>query len=286
MLRAHPEHLGALVALRHPGLRVATGLVPDDSVLRAVDSEAVRPDAVFVAPDAGPWVVLEVQRGRDPDKAWRWPLAVSLLLDQRRVMGDLVVVTTRREVTSWAQVVVRHRGPLGSVLSLSPLVVQLTPEVAQRLLDPSRPELAFYAAWAVKGDESPEARAVIETSLTLTGALPPTLREAQLRAILNTLSDAMVASLTESAMNLEDIPESPAARALRLAFETRGAARGKAEGKAEAVLAVLSARGLVATEPQVAAVLGCRDATVLDAWLRAVASVQDVDALLASAPRR
>lgn len=81
-------------------------------------------------------------------------------------------------------------------------------------------------------------------------------------------------------MNIEDIPESPAVRALRLALEARGAARGKAE----AVLAVLSARSLAATEPQVTAILGCRDAVVLDAWLRVVASVPSVDALLGIAP--
>lgn len=69
----------------------------------------------------------------------------------------------------------------------------------------------------------------------------------QIRAVL---SEAMLASLRELAMDPSKAPEAPASRRFRLFFEKRGRAEGKAEGKIEgkqeALLAVLDARVPVA----------------------------------------
>ncbi|MBI5513821.1 MAG: hypothetical protein HY909_08640 [Deltaproteobacteria bacterium] len=283
MLRAHPEHLAALVALQSGQVALPATLALDDSVLRGAEAAEVRPDAVYLAPD-GAWVVLEVQRAQDPAKARRWPLMAALLLDRRGVLGELLVLTTQPHVAAWAQEVAVHRSPAGCMLAMVPVVVLLAGELLGRLLDPRAPALAFYAAWAVKDKDTLDARLTVWNALELTRELPAELRAAQARAILRVLSDATLAWLKDTLMTLDDIPDGPALRAWTLELETKGIEKGLARGKAEAVLAVLSARGLAATEPQVAAVLGCRDAAVLDAWLRAVASVPSVDALLASAP--
>ncbi|MBI5517509.1 MAG: hypothetical protein HY909_27310 [Deltaproteobacteria bacterium] len=87
------------------------------------------------------------------------------------------------------------------------------------------------------------------------------------------LRPSIVAALPE-----EVIMHSPFLQEIR----AEGKAEGEAKGKAEALLAVLAARGLAATEAQAAAVLACRDLARLDAWLRVVASVTSVDQLLAA----
>lgn len=81
------------------------------------------------------------------------------------------------------------------------------------------PELALFAAWAMQHRHGPEARRVVERALELTERLPRPLRGAQQRAILSVLSERMMALLREAAVNPDKIPETPAARRLRLFLE-------------------------------------------------------------------
>jgi hypothetical protein len=225
-----------------------------------------------------------VQRKRDAAKARRWPLAMSILLDQRRVLGDLFVVTARRDVAAWAKSVSQHRARAGSALVLTPVVVLLAGKVLDALLDPKRPELAFFAAWAMQARKGKAARAVVRRSLELTEALPEPLRRAQVRAIFNVLSQAMLAWLKEASVSTETFPESPWVRAWRLELEatgrSKGIAAGKAEGKAEGVLMVLRTRGLAVTDAQVAVVRACRDLAQLDGWLCGAVTATSAEALL------
>ncbi len=68
-------------------------------------------------------------------------------------------------------------------------------------------------------------------------------------------------------------------------WEQKAIKKGKAEGKAEAVVTVLECRGLSPTATQRKQILQCKDATLLDAWLRNAAAVVDVKTLLASRRR-
>ncbi|WP_437602398.1 hypothetical protein WMF28_12340 [Sorangium sp. So ce590] len=72
------------------------------------------------------------------------------------------------------------------------------------------------------------------------------IRDLMPRQIRAVLSEAMLASLRELAMDPSKAPEAPASRCFRLFFEKRGRAEVKAEGKQEALLAVLDARVPVA----------------------------------------
>ncbi|GGO28353.1 hypothetical protein GCM10010116_56810 [Microbispora rosea subsp. aerata] len=57
-------------------------------------------------------------------------------------------------------------------------------------------------------------------------------------------------------------------------------AKGKAEGQAEAILTVLSARGIEVSEDLSEKIRKCNDLDRLAAWLRAAATVDSSDALL------
>ncbi|MBI5518396.1 MAG: hypothetical protein HY909_31785 [Deltaproteobacteria bacterium] len=273
-LQEDPSLLRRLLALA--GRRVPLrGMTVEDTAVRWVASAEVRPDLLYSGP-RGAWLAVEVQRQLDRAKPRRWLLLTAVLADQRGVMGDLLVVTASPAVARWAQRF-HHRGRSGSEVQLRPTVLLLAGGTLEALLDPKRPALAFLAAWAMQDRRGAAARRVVRRALALTEGLPEGLREAQVRAILNVLSAPMLAYLKEAAVDINKIPESPWVKAWRLELE----ARGEARGKAEAVLAVLSARGLAVSDAQRARVVACQDRAQLDTWLRAVAAVTSTDELLA-----
>jgi hypothetical protein len=115
----------------------------------------------------------------------------------------------------------------------------------------------------------------VERAFELTERLPRALRGAQMRAILSVLSERMLALLKEASMNPDKIPETPAARKLRLFLEAQGRKKGRAEGRTEgraeglqdALLAMLRARGLSPSQEDEARIRACVDTAKLDRWI-------------------
>ncbi len=287
-LRDHPEWLDALlVALGHR--RLAPNMVPADTALRMVDPVEVHPDLVLVANESSAWALVEVQLGREDDKGRRVLVAASLMLDQRRVMGDVVIITHERHVARWSARAVEFEGAGGTRLSLAPIVVLLTGDEAEALLATGRPELALFAAWAVHDRHGPKARRVVERAIaTVERSESEPLRATLVRSILNVLDASMIEWLREKwVMNANAIPESPAFRALRMELEAiaeargraDGEARGRAEGAKRALLTVLAARGLALSPEQRAQIETCIDMPTLDQWLERAVSAVSVDDL-------
>ncbi len=177
-----------------------------------------------------------------------------------------------------SQRVVEFEGAGGTRLALAPIVVSLTGAEAETLLATGRPELAFFAAWAVHDRSGPKARRVVERAIaTVERSESEPLRAALVRSILNVLDAPMIERLREKwIMNANAIPESPAFRALRLELE----AIGEARGEKRALLRVLGARGLPVSESQRAHIESCTDVAALDGWLERAVSVASVDELL------
>ncbi|MFO0610393.1 MAG: hypothetical protein U0324_44950 [Polyangiales bacterium] len=94
-------------------------------------------------------------------------------------MGDVFVVTHTRATARWAAVVASVVGPQGTELSLKPVVILLTRDVAKWLLATGRPELAVFATWAVHHQKDPQAVKVVERALlTVNRARVGALRDA------------------------------------------------------------------------------------------------------------
>jgi hypothetical protein len=289
LLHDHPALLSALLQ-KLTGVAPTGPLAPADANLRFADPEEVRPDLVFHA-QRPRWILLELQNRVDPDKAARWILAVAVQLAATGSMGDLIVLTASPRVASWAKGIAHARGDLGTAVGLEPVVLLIAGKVIDLLLDDAHPELAFFAAWAVRARRGPEAKSVVSRAAVLTNRLPVPLRDAAVRAIVAVLGEPMLAYLRELSMNPDHLPETRAGRRFRMFFEekgkTEGKAEGKAEGKREAVLAVLEARGLAMSEAQRAVVAACSDATVLAQWIvRAATASSAAEVLAQSAPRR
>ena len=157
-----PALLEALLT-RMRGASLPPGLAPVDSNVRFVKAAEVRPDLLLAGEGeaCGPWAIVELQRTIDPDKQRRWLLAVSVLLDQTGVLGDLIVITARRGPSrAWARrvahVVTTARRPASRS---RPIVLHLGASEVTLLLDEQHPGLALFAAWAMHHRHGPGARA-------------------------------------------------------------------------------------------------------------------------------
>ncbi|WP_437735624.1 hypothetical protein [Sorangium sp. So ce1335] len=114
------------------------------------------------------------------------------------------------------------------------------------------------------------------------------------------LSERMLELLREASMNPDKIPETPAARKLRLFLEAQGRKKGRAEGEAkgraegraegeangrqDALLTLLRARGLSPSQDDEARIRACADTAKLDRWIARAATATTVREALGARP--
>jgi len=272
-LSERPDLLGEL-AIRLLGRSLPPGARVADPVVRLAQPLEVRPDLLFEL-DAG-WAAVEIQGEPDADKRRRWPLLVSAVSDRLGTPGDLVVITFSHAVARWASAVADLRGPLGTRLSVVPVVLLLTAGRVDALLDDQRPELALFAAWAIQKQHGERAKSVVRRALAVTAHLSEPLRGAQERAILAMLSEQMAAWLREVTMDPAKIPEGPAMKLFRAEGEAKGRAEGEARGRAEALLAIFETRALPVTETERARISECTDLALLERWIKRAVTATSV----------
>ena len=260
---------------------------PMDSVVRLARPVEVRPDVVHRT-DRG-WVVCEVQHAIDRKKGRRWLVASSVLFDETQQMGDVVVLTPSAAVARWARRAGHVRGPAGTRLQITPVVVYLSPSAARALLDPEAPHLALCAAWAMQRRHGKVAAEVADDAIRVTERLPQPLQDAQARAIFDILHRQLYARLLREAhMHPNQTPERPSVRKLRELLEEQGMAKGMAKGEASGMakgeakgraagfaeakqadlLLIFSERGLPVTAEERARIAACTDVEQLSDWLR------------------
>ena len=236
LLKEQPELLNQ-VSQRLQGPSFPAGMKVVDSTTRFVGTSEVTPDLALE--DEEGWTAVEVQGKEDPDKGRRLLVLAALKLDQTKKMGDVVVLAFSAGVAEWARHVAEYRSPRGTVLKLEPVVLLLDESAAEKLLDESAPQLAFFAAWAMQQRHGPAAQAIVHRALVLSERLPEPLQLPMKRAILNVLSEKMLAFLKEAAMNPDQIPEGPAMRLFRQEAFADGKIEGVAQGVAQGVVLVL-----------------------------------------------
>jgi hypothetical protein len=243
-----------------------------------VDPAEVRLDLVFVSEDGTFWVLVEVQLDEDEVKARKWPLSIAALWNQHGVSGDLIVITAARSVAEWAFTIGRMKGPLGTRLVAEPVIVQLTGDVAELLLDPANPELAFFAAWTVHDRYGAEAQAIVERATDLIETMPDeTLQRTLIRYILGMLHEKLLHIIREASMNPQKIPVSPALQRLGEEFQAMYGAELEARGEAKALLRLLAARKLPVDETTRSRILTCTDTATLERWVDQAANASSID---------
>jgi ribosomal protein L12E/L44/L45/RPP1/RPP2 len=197
-------------------------------------------------------------------------------------MGDLVVLTARAYVARWAEEACVLVGPRGTELRLKPVVLLLTEKNVAALLDEAHPELAFFAAWAVRHRHGRRAERLVRRALGLMEKMSEPLRTDMNQGIFNVLNPRLGQALEELNMGwMDNVPEGEYLRDLRLRME----AKGEAKATRQALLTVLEARGLEPSEAERATVAACSDPATLDTWIRnATRAATTAEALVPAAP--
>ncbi len=310
MFLAEQPHLLELLLRKVAQVALDGPLSRVDANVRLANPIEVRPDLLYERPD-GSSAAVEVQNKIDEHKRRRWTVMMSALQQSTGKMGDLIVLTASRRVAKWARQACHVRGPLGTTLTLTPIVILLTDEVIEELLDPAHPELSFFAAWAMHDRHGPRAQSIVQRAVTNTARLPPELQATQRRAIFAVLSEPMLAFMKETSMDPNKIVETPRSREVRELYEAYldrsvdqmdpavrarveavgeakgeakgravGEAEGEAKGEADALLTVLEARGFEVSEADRARVTTCRAIETLRRWTRQAVTAESVEAAL------
>ena len=231
-----------------------------------------RADAVveLARPDGNMAIVVEVQRARDPDKHWTWPVYLATLRSRLKRPAFLLVICTDEQTAGWCCKPIDLGHP---EWALKPLVVGQLHPIHDRDIIARHPELALLAAIGHPRDE--EAIRSIPIALE-------TLHERK-KENARLYADYVFAMLPEMARAyLEELMttgtyeyKSDFARG----YFADGEAQGKAEGKAGAVLQLLSVRGVEVPDETRETILGCTDLAQLDAWFERAVTAATVDDL-------
>ena len=254
----------------------------ESAELTDVNPAEYRADLVVLLVDGKPvlGIVVEVQLGEDPRKRFTWPVYVAGLRARLKCPACVLVVTPTEAMARWCRRADRYR-PGQHVPAARHRPVRRSPSSTTW----RRPSVTRSSRSSQLIAHGHEARAEVLGRAALLGML----RLSDERQVL--YSDLVFAALSEAARAaLEDLMasgnyefQSDFAKKHqakgRAEGEVKGEAKGRAEGRAEALLAVLEARGLRASDEARARILACTDVAQLDAWIRKAISVSSVNEL-------
>lgn len=219
-------------------------------------------------------VVIEVQLRPDQRKRQSWPAYLATLHARLRCPTMLLVLCPDDATARWcaAPIEVGHPGWV-----LYPLV--LGPDRVPVVADPHRaaenPELAVLSS--IAHANRPEQRDRVFEAL-LAALYAATDEHATL------YYDLVLSSLSPAARQQWEALMSTGLREYRSDFVRKninqGRAEGRAEGLADAVLAVLTARGVDVPAPARQQILNCTDHDQLDRWTRRAATASSIDDVL------
>ncbi|WP_433497755.1 hypothetical protein ACQP1K_22920 [Sphaerimonospora sp. CA-214678] len=222
-------------------------------------------------------VIVEVQRGRDTDKLWSWPMYLTSLRARLECPAVLLVICPNAPAAHWCSrpIDLGHPG-----LVLTPLVVG--PTEVPLVTDPVRAaedvELAVLSViHHADTPQGPEILGALFTALHNLDNDQASMYADMVRAALSQeVWDHLEKQLkAENYEYLSDWARDNIARG-----KAEGKAEGRAEGKAEAILEVLSARDIEVPDSFRDKIRKCDDLDRLDAWIRVAATIESVDALL------
>lgn len=181
----------------------------------------------------------------------------------------MLVLTPSRAVARWTEAPIEV-GP-GSVFQ--PLVVgpDRIPIIVQAAKAAASPELAVLSVMAHGRGKIKTAVEIALAAEKARSALPDALPYFEI--IQRSLSRAALRVLEACMVPIEGFQ-------YRSEFALKHRAAGKAEGNAEGLLAILEARGLAPSEEARRRIADCRDAALLDRWIRLAATASSVEEVL------
>ena len=228
-------------------------------------------------------VIIEVQRNRDQDKRFSWPVYLTTARARLRCPTALLVICTDNATATWCARPIE----LGPGNTFTPSV--LGPRQVPVLTDPAQaadnPELAVLSALAHGGRSDHDE--VLDALPTALGAVDDQHSKLYYDLVLSVLPIAAKHYL-EELMTTKYEYQSDFARKYvaegeatgRAEGHAEGQALGRAEGEAVGLLVVLNARGIDVPPHAHHHITHCTDVEQLTTWLRRAATAMSIDDVL------
>lgn len=261
----------------------------EDSNVNNLKPAAFRADGVFTFRDGDRpvhAVVLEVQRGKDKNKKYSWPVYLATVRDDQRCPVTLLVISPDDATASWCaeEIKLGHPG-----LVLRPLVVG--PKHVQALKNAdeaaANPELAVLSV-ALHAQE-PQHQDMLDALSVGLSRIEKDLAAGYSDIVLSVLPEA-ARSYWENLVTTETFEYqtehfrravSNAMAEGRAEGEVKGTAKGMAMGRiqaeAEDILLVLETRGFAVPDDVRARITSCTDVGQLRVWLRRAVTVDSIN---------
>jgi hypothetical protein len=276
MFRENPElapHF--LVLLFHVDVPPHASVVVVESSLDQLIPVEFRADLALELRDANGElvlaIVLEVQRDKDPDKEYSWPVYVTVVRAKKRCPTVVLVVAPEADVATWAAQPIDLGLGFGSFrpVVLGPASV---PEVTDPAVAEREIELAVLSA--VAHGNKPNGLAVVQAALVALSRLDREHAAVYFQIIWNALREPMRRALEALVMERQAEGETKFPPFVQRIFErgihegrVEGELKGRLEGKRDTLLRLLARAGITLTEDEAARVKACEDPALLDQWV-------------------
>jgi hypothetical protein len=222
-------------------------------------------------------IVLEVQRDKDHDKKYAWPVYVVTVRAKKRCPACVLVVATDGEVAAWAGEAIAL-GPGGTIapMVLGPSVVPVITDQAEAKQES---ELAILSA-VVHGN-GPNGLTVVEAALSALGKFDAEHAAVYFQIVYDALREPLRRAVEALIMERQSEAKPgfpPFMQELidrgkhegELRGELRGELKGELKGKRDALLRLVTRAGIVLAEDDRARIFACMDPATLEQWVENV----------------
>lgn len=207
-------------------------------------------------------IVLEVQRDRDPDKKYSWPVYVTVVRARKRCDTVVLAIAPDADVAAWAVENIDLGLGRGNV---RPFVIG--PAAVPEITDPEAAarEVELAVLSAVAHGNGPNGLAVVQAALVALGRLDREHAAVYFQIIWNALRGPMQRALEALVMERQAAGNTPFPPFAQQIFD-----RGRLDGLREALLRLVARAGITLTEADRARIQACNDAATLDRWVENV----------------
>jgi hypothetical protein len=219
-------------------------------------------------------IVLEVQREKDPDKKYSWPVYLTVVRAKKRCPTCVLVVAPDVEVAAWAVEPIDLG--LGQMITPKVLGPSVVPEVTGQARADEEAELAILSA--VAHGNGPNGLDVVLAAFGALGRFDREHAAVYFQIVYNALREPMRRALEARIMErqteaeaifppfIQKLIDQGQLKGMREG-ESRGIHEGELRGKRDALLRLLTRASIALTEEDRERVQSCSDLATLDRWV-------------------
>jgi len=274
MFRGNPPLAAHLLeSLFHVDLPRYTSVAVAESSLDSLVPVAFQADLVLELRDASTAlamsIILEVQRAKDPEKKYSWPVYVAVERSKKRSPACVLVIALDADVAAWASEPI----DLGLRISTTTALV-LGPGVVPRVTDPKRaeqePDLAVLSALA--HGNGPDGLDTLLAAMAALCRLPTNRAAIYFHIVYNALRDPIKKAFEVLVMQQETLDN-----LVWPPFIQKLIDEGELKGRREVLFRLLGKLGLKPSADDHTRIQACEDPALLDRWIDSIIGAKTID---------